>query len=294
MGVYLKKFPVTSILGWSVSRYDVFTTCKRKYYYSYYAKHDQEIEPAKIQRLKNLTTTALEIGNIAHDVIRDLLKRLQVSSAPIDQARLKDYTLKMADDYCSSKEFMEKYYSQTDSISSEEIGLIAYQSVVNLLNSERYEWLNSIPLEKRTGWIIEPYGFGETRINELKAYCKVDFLLPLGDKAYILDWKTGKKDEQKHKKQLIGYSMFAHHNLGFSPENISSYIAYIKDQYEELTPSISSNEITTFIDTVKQESEEMYKFNADIQKNIPLTKEYFEKVDNGLCRYCEYRELCDY
>jgi len=289
----MKKFTFTSILGWSVSRYDLFSACKRKYYYAYYAKHDPEIELAKIQRLKNLTTVALEIGNIAHDVIRDLLKRLQVSSTPIDHIRLKDYTLKMAEKYCNSKEFMEKYYSQTDSISSEEIGLIAYQAVVNLLNSERYEWLNSIPLDKRTGWIIEPDGFGETRIKELKAYCKVDFLLPLDDKAYILDWKTGKKDEQKHKKQLIGYSMFAHYNLGFSTENITSYIAYIKDQYQELAPSISAEEITTFIDTVKQESEEMYKFNVDIQNNTPLPKEQFEMINNGLCRYCEFRELCN-
>jgi hypothetical protein len=288
----MKKFPFTSILGWSVSRYDVFTSCKRKYYYAYYAKHDPEIELAKIQRLKNLTTTALEIGNIAHDVIRDLLKRLQTSSVPVNQEKLKAYTLKMAAEYCTSKEFMEVYYQQAQTVSSEEIGLVAYQSVINLLNSERFDWLNRIPLEKRKDWIIEPDGFGETRINDLKAYCKVDFLLPLDDKAYILDWKTGKKDEQKHKKQMIGYSMFVHHNLGFDPENISSYVAYIKNKYEELAPNISTEEIKTFINTVKHETEEMYKFSVDVHNNIPLPKEHFETVINGLCRYCEYREFC--
>jgi hypothetical protein len=290
----MKKFPFTSILGWSVSRYDVFTSCKCKYYYTYYAKHDPEIELAKIQRLKSLTTTALEIGNIAHDVIRDLLKRLQTSSVPINHEKLKAYTLKMAEEYCASKEFMEVYYQQTQNVSFEEIGLVAYQSVVNLLNSERFEWLNSIPIEKRKDWIIEPDGFGETRINDLKAYCKVDFLIPLDDKAFILDWKTGKKDEHKHKKQMIGYSMFAYHNLGFRPENIYSCIAYIKERYVEMVPEISTAEITTFIDTVKYESEEMYKFNADIQNNIPIPKEHFELVNNGLCRFCEYRELCTF
>jgi hypothetical protein len=288
----MKKFPFTSILGWSVSRYDVFTSCKRKYYYAYYSKHDTEVDLKKIQRLKNLTTVALEIGNIAHDVIRDLLKRLQTSSGPVNQEKLKAYTLKMATDYCASKEFMEVYYQQIQNVSSEKIGLVAYQSVINVLNSERFEWLNSFPLEKRKDWIIEPDGFGETRINNLKAYCKVDFLIPLNDKAFILDWKTGKKDEQKHKKQMIGYSMFAHHNLGFEPENISSFVAYIKEKYEELAPDISIAEITTFIDTVKRESEEMYKFNVDVQNNMPIPKEHFELVNNGLCSFCEYRELC--
>jgi len=288
----LKNFPFTSILGWSVSRYDVFTSCKRKYFYAYYAKHDSEIELAKIQRLKNLTTTALEIGNIAHDVIRDLLKRLQTSSVPVNQEKLEVYTLKMAADYCANKEFMEAYYQQAQTVSSEEIGLVTYQSVINLLNSERFEWLNRIPLEKRKDWIIEPDGFGETRINDLKAYCKVDFLIPLDDKAFILDWKTGKKDEQKHKKQMIGYSMFAYYNLGFEPQNINSLVAYIKEHYEEFFPQISSEEIVNFTDIVRQETEEMYKFNSDIQNNTPISKEHFEMVNNGLCRFCEYRELC--
>lgn len=288
----MKKFPFTNILGWSVSRYDVFSSCKRKYYYAYYTKYDKEFDVARIQRLKNLTTIALEIGNIAHDIIRDLLKRLQKSASPIDQNRLKSYALKMASEYCISKEFMEIYYNQRDNISSEEIGLVAFQSVQNVLNSNRFLWLNEIPLEKRTGWIIEPDGFGETRINEQKAYCKVDFLLPLDDKAYILDWKTGKMDEQKHKKQLIGYSMFANHNLGFAPENIFSFVAYIKDAYEEFEPEISTDEIKNFVETVNQESHEMYKFNSDIQNNTPLPKEQFEMINNGLCRYFEYKELC--
>ena len=82
----MKKFPFTSILGWSSSRYDVFSTCKRKYYYRYYAKHDMDFALDQIIRLRQLTTVPLTVGSIAHDVIETLLKRLQKSDADIDRS----------------------------------------------------------------------------------------------------------------------------------------------------------------------------------------------------------------
>ncbi|HIF68834.1 MAG TPA: hypothetical protein EYQ29_05885 [Candidatus Lambdaproteobacteria bacterium] len=62
-------------------------------------------------------------------------------------------------------------------------------------------------------WIIELSNYGETRINGLKAYCKVDFLVPMEDELHILDWKTGRKDVQKHRRQLIGYAGWARQEL---------------------------------------------------------------------------------
>jgi len=74
--VKIEKFDFTPILGWSITRYDMFTTCKRRYYYQYYAKYDPEIKRAKIDALKKLTSIPLEIGNIVHDTISAVLKRL--------------------------------------------------------------------------------------------------------------------------------------------------------------------------------------------------------------------------
>jgi hypothetical protein len=34
----VKQFPYTPILGWSMSRFNLFSICKRKYYYHYYNK----------------------------------------------------------------------------------------------------------------------------------------------------------------------------------------------------------------------------------------------------------------
>ena len=47
----LKRFDYTPILGWSMTRYDVFSICKRKYYYQYYAKYDPEFPRVRIEAL---------------------------------------------------------------------------------------------------------------------------------------------------------------------------------------------------------------------------------------------------
>ena len=72
-----RKYPFTPVLGWSVSRYDKFTTCKRQYYYDYYAKYDVEVPQQRIAFLRSLTSVPLEVGNLVHDTISTLLNRLR-------------------------------------------------------------------------------------------------------------------------------------------------------------------------------------------------------------------------
>ena len=44
----IKAFGFTPILGWSFSRYGIFSDCKRKYYYQYYGKYDTQYKRDKI------------------------------------------------------------------------------------------------------------------------------------------------------------------------------------------------------------------------------------------------------
>ena len=67
-----------------------------------------------------------------------------------------------------------------------------YKCLQLFIESDRYAWINQQPMEQRHKWVIEPPGFGETRINDLKAYCKVDCMIPTEEGVFIFDWKTGK------------------------------------------------------------------------------------------------------
>ena len=67
--------------------------------------------------------------------------------------------------------------------------------MLNFLESERFEWIKESAISEIENWIIEPQGFGESRLDGLKLYCKVDFLTPFDGKIVILEWKTGKNEK---------------------------------------------------------------------------------------------------
>jgi hypothetical protein len=289
----MKSFSFTHELGWSVSRYDTFSACKRKYYYTYYGKFDQEFSLQQITTLKSLTSVPLEIGNIAHDIIETILKRLVKSSEVIDQPRLEAYVEKICLEYIQKKTFIEVYYKEKDSIDDAAIISAVKQWLHNVLQSDRFEWIKNLPQSSKDRWIIEPPGFGETRIEGMKAYCKVDFMLPVDRTIYILDWKTGKEDLLKHRKQLIGYSLFAKYHFENDFDDIQTMVCYIKEGYVEKRPDITMEDVHPFIDTVKKETAEMKSMNLDVLANTPKPKgEFTMTEDISKCRFCEYRELC--
>lgn len=288
----IKTFEYTSILGWSASRYETFSNCKRQYFYHYYAKFDKEIPFEKIQVLKSLTSKNLETGNIVHDIIRDLLKRYQKSTKEINKEKFFKYSFDMTEKYCGSKTFFEHYYNG-EIISTSKIYEKIKSILENFLNNPIFTWIEKNAALQSSKWIIEPGGFGETRINDYKAFCKVDFLFPHDDKMYIIDWKTGKPDDKKHSKQLTGYALWANHHFGKKVSDIIPMIIYLYPQYNENKVKVDEYLIAKFADTVISETQDMYGYLIDIEKNIPKDKKEFPLSDNAFfCSYCHYKEIC--
>jgi len=289
----VREFGYSAILGWSVSRYDQFHICKRQYYYNYYAKHDLEFPRKKIDRLKSLTSTALEIGTIVHEVISVLLRRLLKTEEPINTAKFLNYAKKLTEENCDYKDFSEVYYQIVPKIDKTALFTSVEQSLSNFLKSERFEWLVTKAVNNKKDWVIEPPGYGETRIKGMKAYCKVDFLFPVDDRIYILDWKTGKQDMLKHKKQLLGYVCWASYHFSRETNEIIPIISYLQPSYNELEMKFKDTDIEAFAEQIKNETAEMYSFCKDVENNIPLDKDKFEKTSNSkICHFCNFRELC--
>lgn len=289
----LKKYPYSGILGWSASRYDKFKTCKRQYYFEYYAKnYDNEIDKNHLLRLKALTSIPLEIGNIVHDIIKIILERLAKDSSALNIEKLKSYSEKLALEYINAKEFSEVFYNDLIEINKSEITDKVLSYIDLLINSERFKWILDYATPQSNNWLVEPEGFGETRINNIKAYCKVDFLFPVENKIYIVDWKTGKEDELKQEKQLKGYTAFACDHFGKKAEDVVCILYFVKESKEKVF-HFSAEEITQFSQSIKLQTEEMYGFNSNIDNNIPLPKSEFKKTaSEAVCHFCNYRDIC--
>jgi CRISPR/Cas system-associated exonuclease Cas4 (RecB family) len=286
-------FQFTSILGWSSSRYEVFDKCKRQYFYQYYTKYASDVPSYKMQKLKSFTSVPLEIGNVTHDVIEAFLKRLQKSDSDIDENRFFEYAKQQTEDYFTHKTFIETYYNQVDPLDMEMVNSKIATCLSNFINSTIYSWLFMKAIYNRENWMIEPEGYGETRLNGLKAYCKMDFLFPVDNHVYILDWKTGKKDEYKHKNQLIGYAAATHNNFNISWNVIFPKIVYLYPEFSELEISLKENDFQDFFAKVKDQTEEMYALCSDKDNNIPLSIDNFPKTPSTpICKYCNFQELC--
>jgi len=288
----IKKFEYTAILGWSSTRYDIFSECKRKYYYQYYAKFDKEYQRNKIDFLKGLTSIPMEIGNISHDVVKEVLERLKKSTAPVDKHKFEAYVKNIAQSR-TKKNFFEVHYKVQEQIDPDQLFRKTYASLNNFLESERFEWIKESAISEMDKWIIEPEGYGESRLDGLKLYCKVDFMFPSGEKIIILDWKTGKKNEKKHSKQLVGYAAWASFHLDRKASDIEPIIVYLHPEYEEISLNITDAELMEYKERILTETKEMYGYCSNFEENIPLDKEKFPMLeDTTICKYCNFKELC--
>lgn len=289
----IPTYSFTPILGWSVSRYDTFKNCKRAYFYSYYSKFDNDVPPQVINSLKSLTSIPLEKGNITHDLVKDLLLRYKKTSKEIDRVKLFTYLYNMLKSYCNRKIFSEVYYQEIEKIDLEVLFLEIKGAIVNLLNSNRFSWLQEEGMNDTSQWIIEPSGYGETRFNSIKAYCKVDFFLPINDEYYIFDWKTGKYSPEKHRKQMLAYSLWARDNFQIPVEQINPILIFLSEKYSEVGETFSNTELEELYQLIKEETHEMYSFCTKVDENIPLAKEKFPRTKDYIhCSFCNFRKLC--
>jgi CRISPR/Cas system-associated exonuclease Cas4 (RecB family) len=293
MSVHYEKYPFTPELGWSISRNEVFEKCKRQYFYAYYSKYVQEVPHFKLSMLRELTSVPLEIGNVVHDVLEAFLRRLQKSDSNIDEQRFFSYARQKVDEYFSKKTFLETYYQHSGIIDREKAFLKVESCLHNFIRSPCYSWIYMKAIRSREDWMIEPEGFGETRLDGMKAYCKMDFLMPVGDEVHILDWKTGAKDPAKHGAQLKGYSAAASQNFGIQWERIFPKIVYLSPSYDEYELRLDRNGYEALIATVRDQTQKMRSFCTNVEENTPLPMDEFPiSPSHSVCRQCRYQELC--
>ncbi|MEW6754520.1 MAG: PD-(D/E)XK nuclease family protein [Candidatus Latescibacterota bacterium] len=291
----IRSYGYTPQLGWSVSRYDAFTTCRRQYFYLYYAKHDLEHPPETIRALRELTCVPLETGNVVHSVLAAIVGRLLRSRDGIDRGRFEQFVHRQVEQAVRQRRFSEVHYGEQEAVQVQDLLPAVQECLDAFLGSPRYAWIRDEALRLGWGneWLIEPDGYGECRIDGMKAYCKVDFAFLVGQRLSILDWKTGRRDEAKHRRQLVAYATWAVHDQGVAPGQVEAVVAYLRPEYAEVPLQPSAAEVDGFVACMRAQTEELRALCADADQNRPLPKEAFAMTEMGaICRHCNFRQLC--
>lgn len=302
-GVDLKQMPSSWVLGWSITRFDTFTSCKRRYFYTYYPAFDSETPKRRIKDLAKLTTVAMEVGAVTHEVIAATLHRLQKATTPIDEERFASYATRVAEEHCQQEAFWEVHYGQESAISVDALIRAVLDNLAVFRASERFGWIMDLAARGNAGgstggradWIIDPPGYGETRIAGLKAFCKPDFVCQADGRVFVFDWKTGKEDGIRHNRQLAAYAHWVAFHFDVPVEKVTPVATYLAPAFAEyaLDGERDVGASDAFLESVLAETSAMYEYCRDVDRNRPLSKDAFGMAeDAGTCRWCNFKELC--
>ncbi|MCS5700962.1 PD-(D/E)XK nuclease family protein [Cyanobium sp. FGCU-52] len=59
--IQLPDYPYTPQLGWSTTRSETFRTCRRRYFFQYYARFVANVPQDRLQRLRRLSSIPMTV-----------------------------------------------------------------------------------------------------------------------------------------------------------------------------------------------------------------------------------------
>jgi CRISPR/Cas system-associated exonuclease Cas4 (RecB family) len=291
-----RRYEYSEKAGWSFSRFDTFKTCKRQYFFDYYGKRyaPQELRE-RIEFLKSLQSPALLVGQIVHNAIAEIIKRVQSNGNEMPASDIKEKAKKTLAAALSGSQLIDSYYGSPISPARRFESEFQLESCLDVfLESRWYAAIRSASDEEKKLWIVEPEDFGEFRLDGLKAYARVDFAFPGGDGGLkIIDWKTGKRYADKHLVQMQGYILYAHDVHSFPLEKITAILEYLADDGDAVEYSMPRDDFEVFRRRIKKDLSDMHSYCLEPENNVPLPLESFAlRANQRLCGWCRYRELC--
>ena len=299
-------------LSWSHSRMRTFEECKRQYYFHYYLKWNgwkttADAERQTAYRLSKMTSFDLETGNVVHDVIAEVLKKLRdtgiaetESSATEralnkwDQARTESLTSAPSAQFNKSKRFLEDYYGypeceersagKREAIGSHLAGFYASKTWEQIqgLKTDRWRAMDTDPFEAQMVYDIPMHGRPDLALSSR------------GPKSIyrLFDWKTGRPRESDT-NQLGFYALFAAKVWGCRPDAIVARLVYLKTPPHQVEVEVSEALINGSFETLTDSYRQMNALLKDTSNNVPLPIEHFpQSVSHRTCPRCNFQELC--
>jgi len=280
--------------SWSASRHDTFASCRRRYYYSYYAA----LEDEEIRRLKKLSALPLWAGSLVHDTIEQFLRAHDALPAPEAQEALVRATVHSAmlaqwresEQASGSFRLFEHEYEIPVEQEDKRIAVtIVMRSLRRFLRSEtlarafavgRARWL---ALEDLVSFQV---GTTEVLLRMDLAYREED------GRVVIVDWKTGRSEGRFNEVQVAGYALYAAEKgwVG-EPEEITTELNYLVIP-KTVRRAVTRQKIEDVRRFIERSASEMRALLVDPLENV-AREEDFPRVDRPqVCRRCNFRRLC--
>jgi len=295
---------------WSRSRVQCFNECRRKYYLRYYrhwggwdSAADEESRLA--YRLGKMVTLPMAAGSAVHEVLaRHFRARMSGSASPLDPEEPVRIMRRLWRDAQAKKweinpkkhpPLFEVYYDQVPPREKlAETAAKARRAVSGLTALELYQGLSGLSREDYL-WLDTAGGaFSQATVFESgswKAISNPDLVVRLGERALIIDWKTG-SPRPEDELQVAADGLWARRRLGEKADEIEACLVYLASG-EVRTFSLGPERLETMARTIGEDMERMAACLADPGENIPLDEDRFP-LHNDLrhCSFCPFQEIC--
>ena len=286
--------PERPAFSWSISRHDCFATCRRRYFYSYYAAP----EDPEIQRLKRLSALPLWTGSVVHETIEKVLRGFDRLPSDVEQDAIVRETVhsRMLSEWRESEAgslrfrlFEHEYDVPVDP----EDKKIAVGTVMrSLRNFFKSETLRQAFAAGRERWLtledLVSFQVGETSV-----FLRMDLAYRQDDgRVVIVDWKTGRSEGRFNEIQLAGYALCAvEHGWVKEPEELVTELAYLAiPRY--VRRSVDRAKVAHARSFIAKSAGTMKSLLLDSLANVGRLEDFAMIEKPRVCRRCNYRRLC--
>ena len=295
--------------SWSASRHDTFATCRRRYYYSYYAA----AEDPEIKRLKKLSALPLWAGSVVHETIEAFLKSHDALPSPEEQEAIVKAAVHsdMLNAWRESEGgphpippegrseegpapypfrlFEHEYQVPVD----QEDKRLAVNTVMrSLRNFFRSETLREALALGRERWLALE-DLVSFHVGEVEVFLRMDLAFRARDgRVVIVDWKTGRAEGRFNEVQIAGYALYAAERgwVG-DPEEILTELNYLVVPRSRRR-SVKRQQLEHARSFIARSARDMKALLLDPLANLARLED-FPMIDRPrVCRRCNFRRLC--
>jgi CRISPR/Cas system-associated exonuclease Cas4 (RecB family) len=280
--------------SWSASRHDTFASCRRRYYYSYYAA----VEDEEIKRLKRLSALPLWAGSVVHDTIEWFLKKHDTLPPPEEQDALIRRVVHtgMASDWRESEMGSLRFHlfeHEYDVPVEQEDKRIAVNTVMRSLRGFfRSDTLQEALAVGRDRWLALE-DLVSFHVGDVEVFLRMDLAFRDADgRVVIVDWKTGRREGRFSEIQVAGYALYAtEQGWATSPEEIATELNYLAIP-RAVRRGVTQKGVDHARSFIRKSAGSMKALLVDPVENLARLED-FPMIDRPrVCRRCNFRKLC--
>ena len=280
--------------SWSASRHDTFASCRRRYYYSYYASN----EDPEIKRLKKLSALPMWAGSLVHDTIEAFLKTHEALPSPEEQEAIvkgavhSDMLGAWRESEAGSLGFRLFEHEYQVPVEQEDKRIAVNTVMRSLRNFFRSETLREAFSVGRERWLALE-DLVSFHVGDVEVFLRMDLAFRDAEgRVVIVDWKTGRAEGRFNEVQIAGYALYAaEQGWVDDPEQILTELHYLVIPRSKRR-TVKAQQLDEARRFIARSARDMKALLLEPLANLARLED-FPMIDRPrVCRRCNFRRLC--